>query len=557
MDSVTVLMAAIDLSGYINPLKLLPVVLLLLIWARLLTWMDKDAVAAHLPREILNAGMFLLGLGGFAAFFFLPNFWIALGVLVTAQLATVATYLGLRHQKVGLGDLSTEFKNWLGGLTRGKGKAGKGKAGEVQFISKASVIEVPTAEDPARPGYDAAQRFLTEPLKKNAERIEVRPAAADQASVEYVVDGVGYSAEAISRNAAAAGIVYLKQLAGLDIEDKRKPQVGSLKVVLNTKRREAELQTAGTKEGESLRVIMDPKRKSEITLDTLGLTPEQLNALNGCIGTPGGVVLVAAPKGHGLTTMLYSIIRSHDAFTSHIQTIEHAPREDMEGVTQTKLPINASIVEELKQVQWVTSQLPDILMVDEIANPASAKELIAFAKEGRRVYLGVRAGNTFDALTMWRKMVGDDRLAMEHLRLVLAGRVLRRLCAACKIGYAPDPETLRKLNMDPERVTQLFQARSQPIRDSKGNAIPCEFCVDLHFKGRFGVFEVLNTDEDVRQIVLSGGSLNQLKTIFRKQRGRYLQETALGQVEAGETSIQEVLRVLKNPDQPSRPKAAV
>jgi type II secretory ATPase GspE/PulE/Tfp pilus assembly ATPase PilB-like protein len=80
----------------------------------------------------------------------------------------------------------------------------------------------------------------------------------------------------------------------------------------------------------------------------------------------------------------------------------------------------------------------------------------------------------------------------------------------------------------------------------------CDFCVDLRFKGRFGVYEVFNIDDEVRAAVAAGGTVNQLKTIFRKQRGRYLQEMALAQVEAGETSVQEVLRVLKGQDQPAR-----
>jgi general secretion pathway protein E/type IV pilus assembly protein PilB len=128
---------------------------------------------------------------------------------------------------------------------------------------------------------------------------------------------------------------------------------------------------------------------------------------------------------------------------------------------------------------------------------------------------------------------------------------------ACKVGYSPDPESLRKLNMDPNRVTQLFQARTQPLRDPKGNPMTCDFCQDLRFKGRFGVYEVFVIDDEARSAVLAGGTLNQLKTIFRKGRGRYLQEMALAQVEAGETSVQEVLRVLKGPEQAQQRAQAV
>jgi type II secretory ATPase GspE/PulE/Tfp pilus assembly ATPase PilB-like protein len=153
----------------------------------------------------------------------------------------------------------------------------------------------------------------------------------------------------------------------------------------------------------------------------------------------------------------------------------------------------------------------------------------------------MRAASTFDALDQWRKLVGDDRLATEALKLVINGRVLRTLCSACKVGYVPDPVTLRKLGISPEKVSTLFQARTQPLRDPKGNPIPCEFCHDVHFKGRSGVYEMFVIDDDAREVINAGRSPNQ---IFKKQRGRYLQEEALELVQAGQTSVQEVLRVL-------------
>jgi type II secretory ATPase GspE/PulE/Tfp pilus assembly ATPase PilB-like protein len=186
-------------------------------------------------------------------------------------------------------------------------------------------------------------------------------------------------------------------------------------------------------------------------------------------------------------------------------------------------------------------------MMSNITDPKSAIQLAKFAAgENRRVYVGVRASSTFEALGVWRKLLNDDRLAMKDLRAVITGKVMRRLCAACKAGYTPDQTTLRKLNMDPEKIERLYQARTQPMRDAKGNPITCEFCKELYFKGRLGVYEIFLVDDDVKATVEGGGSLNQLKAAFRKQRGKYLQEAALQQVELGETSVQEVLRVMKD-----------
>lgn len=534
--------ATFDSGGYINLLKLLPVVVIFFGWARLMTWLDKDAIAAHLPREILNTGLFIVGLIAFAFFFVIPNYWVALGAVVVVILASVLAYMAMRQRSVGLGDLKSE----LGGITRGIKKERKAKAreGEVQLLAKSGPVPVPERDDPDYVGYEAVQEMLVEPLRKNAERIEMRP-SGDASAVQYVVDGVAYSGAALDPQTASACLAYLKKNAGLDVEDRRKPQVGSIKAALDGKRHELEIATAGTTAGESMRITVNPRGAGQFTLDTIGLLPDQLELVQQIIQEPRGIVLVCAPRANGLTTLLYSLLRSHDAFVLHIQTIERAPRQDLEGITQNKLPLNASTADEARQVEWVASTQPDILMIDEVTNSASAHELIRLASEGKRVYVGMRAGTTFDALAMWRRLVGDDGLATSELRLIIAGRLLRRLCMACKVAYTPDSETLRKLNMDPQRVQKLYQARTQSLRDNRGHEIPCEFCQDLHFKGRFGVYELFLVDDEVRQAIASGGTVNQLKTIFRKQRLRYLQELALAQVEAGETSIQEVLRVLR------------
>lgn len=546
MQFVPILAAAGEAGGYLSIVKVLPIVVLFLGWMWILTWIDKDTEAAHLPRELLNSGLFIGSLVAFALFLLLPNYWVALGAYVVLFFASVGTYLAIRNKQVGLDDLKRDFATWKSGMRSTKKKQ-KAKADQILFATKQGngVVE-PEEEEPEYLGYTAAQEMLLTPFRKEAEVIELR-AGEGNGTVQYIVDGVGYPLTTMDKGKSAACVTFLKGVAGMDVEDRRKPQTGLMRATVDGKRRDLEIRTAGTTAGESMRVSVDPKKRADLKLEDLGFSPEQLEAMKACIAEQKGIVLVAAPRQQGLTTMLYSILRSHDAFLNHIQTIEHAPREEMEGITQNKLAAAVSAAEEYKLVQWVTSQQPDVLMIDEITNPSSAKELVRAALEGdgRRIYLGMRQGSTFDALTAWRALVGDDALAARALKMIISGRVMRRLCMACKVGYSPDPETLRKLNMEPSKVDKLYQARTQPLLDAKGNPIACEFCHDLRYKRRFGVYETFPIDDEVRQVAAAGASVNQLKTLFRKQRCRYLQEVALAQVQAGETSVQEVLRVLK------------
>ncbi len=537
---------------YVSGPKCIPLIIILLIWARLLTWIDKDAEAAHLPRMALNLA-FLSGLVfGFFLFLYLPNYLAALGGLLAIFVIEIAVYLILRRQKVGLGDLSTQFKAWLRSVAGGR-KAPVAKAGQVTlFGAKGDPLDPPESDAPERGGYDALQEVFTEPLKRGAERIEMLPTDG-ASSVRYWVDGVSYEAKSVNRNDASSAVLLLKRAMNLDVADRRRPQSGIMKSALDGKKREIQVITAGSTAGESFVAEVDPKKRHEHQVAEMGFSDDQLKLLEDVVADGTGIVLLSAPKGQGLTSLLYGVLRRHDAFLSHIQTIERDPPVDLEGVTQNELAAGAPAAEEAKLTAWVTSQEPDVIMIDRLDDSRSAAELIKFAATGKRAYVGMRASNTFEALAQWRKIVGDDKSAMKQLKLIVSGRVMRVLCMACKQEYNPDPETLRKMNMSPDRVSKLYQARGpgNPMRDNRGNVVICNFCGGLGFKGRTGIYEVLSIDDEVRQTVLGCGSINQLKMLFKKQRRRYLQEIGVMRAMNGDTSLQEVARVMRAAEAPS------
>jgi type II secretory ATPase GspE/PulE/Tfp pilus assembly ATPase PilB-like protein len=548
MESSQLLAAAVQVGQYISIWKMVPILIVLLIWARLLTWADKDSVDAHLPRQPLNAAFLGGMIAALALFLMVPGFPLALAVFMFVMVAEVATYLILRQQKVGLGDLSKQFNDWMGGFGRKGPKVVEAAVGEVMLHNKSgSTIAPPDSESPDLAGFLGVQSILTAPMRLTAESLHMAP-QENAAAVRYSVDGVTYNGATLDKNASAAAITYLKTLSGMDTADKRKPQSGKMKVTVDGKKHDLELKTAGSTAGESLWIEFDPKKRHHEKIDEIGFSTEQLQTLERYVQDLGGIVLVSAPKNQGLTSLIYSILRRHDAFLTHIVTLEHNPDLDLEGITQTPLPAGATPQEEAKQAEWLISQEPHIFMIDKIEDPKTALAVVRHAAAGKRAYVGMRASSTFDALSQWRKLVGDDKVALKHLRLVINGRLVRKLCMACKVGYTADPETLRKLNMSPEKATKLFQARTQPMLDQKGNPMPCDFCHDLRYKGRVGVFEMFEIDDEVRQVLLAGGSVNQLKQLFRKQRRRYMQEMALARVESGDTSVQEVLRVLKATD---------
>src|SRR5437868_905215 len=121
-----------------------------------------------------------------------------------------------------------------------------------------------------------------------------------------------------------------------------------MRVGIDNNKREMKEQTAGRTAGEAMRIEFDPKKRHDFALADLGFTEEQLNTIRESIADNDGVVLVSAPKGMGLTSLLYGVLRGHDAFLQHIQTVERDPQQDLEGITQNKLPANAPAADEFK-----------------------------------------------------------------------------------------------------------------------------------------------------------------------------------------------------------------
>jgi general secretion pathway protein E len=550
LQGLDMLATAVPTGGYVSGLKAIPVVLVVLVWARLLTWVDKDVLAANMPRDKINSGLMAGFIVGIALFLVIPNFLLAFPVLLAVAGVEAFIYLQMRKAKIGLGDIRTDFNAWIRSFGGGPQEVEE-IAGAVQLVgADGSLLPAPKRDTPEAEAYEGIQRMLTDPLTNNAELVEVAPAEGGVA-VKYAVDGVTYDGATVSKTIAGDALIYLKAAAGLDVGEVRKPQKGTIKLNIFGKKREMKFETKGSSAGESARFTANAKGRHDFTPESLGLTEEQRATIKKVNDSGGGVTVLSAPRGQGLTSLSYAMLRGHDAFLHYLQSVERDPEQDLEGITQNKLDRGATPAEEAKMVRWILSQKPDVLLIAKPESPDSAAAALEAARDGHRVYVSLVASSAFGALNAWKKLVGDPALAVSQLQMVINGRPVRKLCTACKQAYTPDPDTLRKLNMDPARVTELFQARREPVRDPKGQPIKCDFCNDLRFKGRTGIFELLLVDDAVKQVATATMTPEQnaslLKTAFRKQRGKYLQDAGLNLVEQGVTSVQEVLRVLNPP----------
>jgi type II secretory ATPase GspE/PulE/Tfp pilus assembly ATPase PilB-like protein len=529
------LAAATDFGPYLAWWKAVPLLVLFFVWARLLTWIDKDLVAAMLI--------------GVVAFFLLPGFLIAFGVFAFMMVASIGTYVGYRGNKAGLADLKDSILEDFNSMLGRKEKSEKDlvATGDFAFMPKTgATVRNPDAEDPNRLGFDAMCIIMIEPMTKNAHAIEMTP-AGDSSNTRFWVDGVAYDGQKLEKSQAAEAVAFVKRLAGLDVDERRKPQTGKFKMAFAGNKHEAAIRTLGSSSGESLRIEFDVAARYQLSAPQLGMNADQLQHFEDTRDEPG-LVILAMPKGLGLTTLQYAMLRNHDAFTSHILTVERDPPIDLEGISQDKLLPKATPEDEASRVSWATSQEPSVILTGPLESRQSAASLIQYAKE-KRVYIGARAGDVFEAIEAWRKLVSDDKAAASQLKYVVAGRVFRRLCDGTKIPYAPDEKLLKQLGMSSKTVTELYKPNTTGmIKDARGNDVADDICFGLGYQGRFGVYELFVIDDEVRQAIASNANAQALRALFRKQKRRYLQELALVRVENGDTSVQEFLRVLKSDD---------
>jgi len=252
-------------------------------------------------------------------------------------------------------------------------------------------------------------------------------------------------------------------------------------------------------------------------------------------------VIVSAPPKHGTTTTLYSLAQEHDPYTSSVMTWEDEIAYEVEGVNHNIIPAGATPEVFNEKLAAMLRSDPNVMLLGRLADSHTAKVLAEVADDVRS-YIPLFKDDAMSVLVAWIKALGDPKLAGRSLRAVVAQRLVRRLCPVCRQAYTPDPAALKKLNLPPDKVSQLYRA-SGKVADEKGREETCPSCLGLGYRGRIAVFETIVVDEQAQQLIATNQG-DKLKAHLRKNRMLYLQESALAKVVEGVTDIKEITRAL-------------
>lgn len=514
------------------------------------TILDKDAQRFYFKRRQWNIFHVCMGAAALAVGLFVPIFWAALPALVVVLIADLGVYFVMRNKDDRVGETqrwSLNVAKQISESAESRAKRKKLGKSEIEIRGPSGVVAPPDEETPEYQTRLIAEGFAASALDARATRFDVAPSSEGAYAVGLLVDGVRQIAENIPAAQAVGAIDYLRAAAGMDVAERRKRQTAELHLTRTDVKHKLRMTSQGVPGGQRLSVRINPEGQVQHKLEDLGLLQTQEEELRKIVQEQKGVVLLGAPAGAGRTSAMYAILRSHDAYTSNVQTLELEPEAYIDGVKQNIFDPKVDGAEFSTTVRSLLRRDPDVLAVAEAPDAETIKE-IAKADHGRtRTYLSLRAENALQALQIYVKAVGDPAQAAKGLYGLVSQRLLRRLCPNCKAAYQPTPDMLRKLGL-PDKVQTLYRKGGQVLIKNKPEV--CPVCNGGGYFGQDGCFEVHSIDNEERALIAQS-NFGAVRDSFRKKRQPSIQESALRKAIEGITSVEEVVRITAKPAAPA------
>ena len=360
--------------------------------------------------------------------------------------------------------------------------------------------------------------------------------------IRFRIDGILHEIFSIPKEVHAPIIARMKLLAGLKIDEHQKPQDGRFRHKAGIDLIDIRVSTIPTFYGEKVEMRLLPATQKPLSLKELGMLDDIEKSVVENIKKSYGMVLITGPTGSGKTTTLYSILNILNHPEVNIITIEDPIEYDIKYINQTQINIQAGITF-ASGLRSILRQDPNIIMVGEVRDEETAEISVHAALTGHLLLSSLHTNDASTAVPRLVDMKIAPFLVAAVLNAVLAQRLVRKICLNCIESFKPSENLLKLLKKQIEDL-KLILNYSEPKVLYKGKG--CSACNNSGFSGRIGIFEILNIDEDIRkEIVNSEFSLDNISTLAKKKGMITMFEDGLRKAELGMTTIDEVLRVIR------------
>ncbi len=372
--------------------------------------------------------------------------------------------------------------------------------------------------------------LIEEALVADASDIHIEP-FEDTLRVRYRIDGLLYDQEAPPRRLQAALTSRIKIMAEMNIAERRLPQDGRIRVTASGGRRvDIRVSTVPTIHGESIVMRLLDRSSVFLPFDRLGFSPGTARAFNTLIRRPHGILLVTGPTGSGKTTTLYAALDKINRPDLKIITVEDPVEYQLKGVNQ--IPVKPKIgLSFAAGLRHIVRQDPDVIMVGEIRDLETAEIAIQAALTGHLVFSTLHTNDAPSAVTRLQDMGCEPYLLSSVLNGVLAQRLVRRICQACRAPHHPDPAELLAIGVADVTGAELFRGKG------------CDDCRGTGYRGRSGIYELFGITEEVRSLIVRKASAGEIRRHAVENGMVTLREDGWARVCAGLTTVEEILRV--------------
>jgi len=383
-------------------------------------------------------------------------------------------------------------------------------------------------------------QIIWEAFKDRATDIHIEPMEMDL-RIRYRVDGVLHETPMPPqlKRFQSSVISRIKVMANMDIAEKRLPQDGRIGVRIRGEEIDVRVSTMPTVYGESVSLRLLMRGGGLITMTDLGLNDHDSSLLKKMISRPHGILLVTGPTGSGKSTSLYAWLHTINSVDKRIMSAEDPIEYEMPGVNQVQMRPEIGLTF-ANTLRTFLRQDPDVIMVGEIRDRETAEIAIRAALTGHLVFSTIHTNDSASTITRLLDMGIEPFLVASSVEGIVAQRLVRGLCKACRKPMDVDEAFLREHNFPVERL-----AAEGPIYEAVG----CDECRGNGYKGRTGIFEILPVNDDVRPLIIAHASASDIKTEALKHGMRTLREDGWDKVLAGVTTIDEILRVTED-DEP-------
>jgi len=386
--------------------------------------------------------------------------------------------------------------------------------------------------DDAAPIIKLVNGILSQAVKDRASDIHVECFENDLV-VRFRVDGMLYDVLSPPKKIQAAITSRIKVMSGLNIAEKRLPQDGRIRVRIAGRDIDIRVSTIPTAFGERIvmRLLDRAQALVDIDLDRLGFSGDNLQRIDRLIRQSHGIILATGPTGSGKTTTLYACLGRINSPEKNIITVEDPIEYQLKGVGQMQVnhKIDLTFASALRSI---LRQDPDVIMVGEIRDMETAEIAIQAALTGHLVFSTIHTNDSFGALTRLVDMGIEPFLVSSSILAVLAQRLVRRLCPECRERYLPGPQELVRIGITGDGAgLKIYRAKG------------CRSCRNTGYRGRMAIQELMIMDDDIRALVMKNADAATIRRSCMSKGMKLLRQDGTDRVLAGETTIEELLRV--------------